>query len=86
MTKRRKVATWIALVLSLPAGGYAGMSVIFYAWVTAAQPESWSPARAAPWVYGALAFTVLLLALFVYCVVSLIRDANETYQRERNAT
>jgi len=86
MTKRRKIATWIALVLSLPAAGYAGMSVIFYAWLTAARPESWSPERAAPWVYGALALTVLFLALFVYCVVSLIRDANKTYQRERNAT
>jgi hypothetical protein len=86
MTKRRKIATWIALVLSLPAAGYAGMSVIFYAWLTAAQPQSWPPERAAPWVYGALGLTVLFLALFVYCVVSLIRDANKTYQRERNAT
>jgi hypothetical protein len=45
-----------------------------------------APERAAPWVYGALGLKVLFLALFVYCVVSLIRDANKTYQRERNAT
>lgn len=86
MTKRRKIATWIALVLSLPAAGYAGMSVISYAWLTAAQPDRWPPERAAPWAYGALALTVLFLALFAYCVVSLIRDVNKTYQSERNAT
>ena len=86
MTKRRKIVTWIALILSLPVAGYAGMSVIFYAWLTAAQPERWSPERAAPWAYGALALTVFFLALFIYCVVLLIRDANKAYQSERNAT
>ena len=86
MSKRRKITTWIALVLSLPAAGYAGISVIFYAWLNAAQPERWPAERAAVWVYSALALTVLFLALFTYCVVSLVRDANKTYQRERNAT
>jgi hypothetical protein len=86
MTKRRKVATWVVLVLSLPAAGYAGTSVIFYAWLNAAEPERWPADRAAVWVYSALGLAVLFMALFVYCVVSLIRDANETYRRERNAT
>ena len=86
MTKRRKIATWMALLLSLPAAGYAGTSVVFYAWLSAAQPDRWPAERAALWVYSALAFTVLFLGLFVFCVVSLIRDANKSYQRERNAT
>ena len=86
MTRRRKIATWVALVLSVPAAGYAGTSVMFYAWLNAAEPARWPAERAAPWVYSALALTVLFIALFVYCVVSLVRDANKTYQRERNAT
>jgi hypothetical protein len=86
MTKRRKIATWAALVLSLPAAGYAGTSVIFYAWLNAAEPERWPAERAAVWVYSSLALTVLFLAIFIYCTVSLVRDANKTYQRERSAT
>ena len=86
MTKRRKIVTWVALILSLPAAVYAGTSVIFYAWLNAAQPERWPAERAAVWAYSALALTVLFMALFVYCVVSLVRDANKAYKRERNAT
>jgi hypothetical protein len=85
MTKRRKIATWAALVLSLPAAGYAGTSVIFYAWLNAAEPERWPAERAAVWVYSSLALTVLFLAIFIYCTVSLVRDANKNYQRERSA-
>ena len=86
MTKRRKIATWIALVLSLPAGGYAALSFVFYAWLSAAAPERWPPERAAVWAYSSLALAVVLLGLVVYCVVSLIKDANRTYRTERNAT
>ena len=47
---RRKVYTWIALVLSIPAALYAGLSVIFYAWLNAAEPERWPADRAGLWV------------------------------------
>lgn len=86
MTKRRKIATWVALVLSVPAAAYAGVSVIFYAWLNAAEPQRWPADRAAVWVYGALTLTVLFVAVFTYCVVALIRDANKSYRAERNAT
>jgi hypothetical protein len=86
MTKRRKIATWIALVLSLPAGVYAGTSVVFYAWLSAAAPDRWPPDRAALWVYSSLAFAVVFFGLFIYCVVSLVRNANKAYQSERHAT
>ena len=86
MTKRRKITTWIGLVLSLPAGGYAAMSFVFYAWLSAATPGRWPPERAALWAYSSLALAVVLLGVFVYCVVSLIKDANKTYRTERNAT
>jgi len=86
MTKRRKLATWIALVLCLPAGGYAGLSFAYYAWLSAVAPDRWPPERAALWAYSCLAVAVLLLGLFVYCVVSLIRDANRAYEGERSAT
>jgi hypothetical protein len=86
MTKRRKIAMWTALVLSVPAAGYAATSVIFYAWLSAADPQRWPADRAAVWFYSALALTVAFGAVFVYCVVALVRDANKTYRAERNAT
>jgi hypothetical protein len=86
MTKRRKILLWVALVLSVPATFYAGGSVVFYAWLSAAAPERWPPDRAAHWTYSALALTVLFLGLFIYCVVSLIREANRKYREEQNAT
>jgi len=45
MTRRRKIATWVALVVSAPAGMYAAMSVVFYAWLSAAEPERWPADR-----------------------------------------
>lgn len=70
----------------MPATYYAGNSVVFYAWLSAAEPTRWPPDRAALWVYSALALTVLFLGLFIYCVVSLIKQANRKYREEQNAT
>lgn len=83
MTKRRKTFLWITLVLSVPAALYAGTGSVYYAWLNAAQPDRWPPERVAPWAYGFLAFAVLFLGLFVYCVVSLIREANRKYREDQ---
>jgi hypothetical protein len=86
MSKRRRILLWLGLVLSVPAGGYAGLCVGFYAWLSAAEPERWPSARAAVWAYSSLGFAVLFLALFIYCLVALIREANRQYRQEQNAT
>lgn len=86
MGKRRRVLLWLGLVLSVPAGGYAGVCVVFYAWLSAAEPERWPPGRAAIWAYSSLGFAVFFLALFIYCLVALIREANRQYRQEQNAT
>ena len=86
MSKRRKILCWLGLLLSVPAFGYAGTSVVFYAWLSAAAPDRWPPDRAGAWVAGSLVLTVLFLALFVYCLVALIKEANRSYRVERNAT
>jgi hypothetical protein len=52
------------------------MSVITYAWLNAAQPDRWSSERVGLWAYSALSLAVLFAGLLVYCVVSLIKDAN----------
>ena len=85
MTRRKKVLLWAGLVVSIPATGYAGVSVIFYAWSSAANPEQWSPEKAGLWSGSAMVLTVLFFSLFVYCLVSLIRNANQEY-RERQAS
>jgi hypothetical protein len=86
MTKRRKIFLWLGLVVSLLASGYAGMSFIFYAWLNAAAPERWPPERAALWAYSALALAILFFGFLVYCVVSLVKEANRQYREEQNAT
>jgi hypothetical protein len=86
MTRRRKIATWVSLVLSVPAAGYAATSVIFYAWLSAAEPQRWPPDRAAVWVYGALGVTIAFVAIFAYCLVTLVKDQNKSSRAERNAT
>jgi len=86
MTKRRKILLWLGLVVSLLAAGYAGTSFIFYAWLNAAAPERWPSERAALWAYSALALAFLFFGFFVYCVVSLIKEANRQYREEQSAT
>ena len=83
MSKRRKIFLWLGLLISLPAGGYSGLSVVFYAWLDASQ--QWPTENAAVWGYGFFALTVLFMALFVYCLVSLIKEANRQYKVEQNA-
>jgi hypothetical protein len=83
MTKRRKLFLWIGLVLSVPATGYAGVCVIFYSWLNAAEPEWWPVDKAAVWAGSALVLTILFFALFVYCLVSLIKETNRGYSKEQ---
>jgi len=71
---------------SVSAGGYAGISVIFYSWLNAAEPECWPPEKAGLWAGGAAILTILFLALFIYSLVSLIREVNRKYREEQNAT
>jgi heme/copper-type cytochrome/quinol oxidase subunit 2 len=84
MTKRRKIILWIGLVLSLPATYYAAVSVVFYAWLSAAEPDRWPPERAGVWVAVTLAATILFLGCFIYCLVSLIKEANRQYREEQH--
>jgi hypothetical protein len=86
MTNRRKLFTWLGLFLSLPAAGYAGVSFIFYSWLSAAEPERWPPERAGVWAFGALALAIIFLGLFVYCIVSLIREANRRHRESQKTT
>lgn len=74
---------WTGMLLSLPIAGYAGMSIVFYAWLDASR--QWPTEKAAVWAYGSMAVTVLFAALFVYCLVSLIRNANREYRAEKSA-
>jgi TRAP-type C4-dicarboxylate transport system permease small subunit len=85
MTRRRKIWLWLGLVFSLPAAAYAGISVVFYAWLNAAEPERWPAEKAALWAYSALALAVVFFLLFVYCLVSLIKKANRKYKEKQNA-
>jgi len=86
MTKRRKILLWFGLVLSVPATGYAAISVIFYSWLSAAEPERWPADKAAVWAGSALAVTIIFFGLFIYCLVSLISNANKEYREKQNTT
>ena len=84
MSKRRKVLLWLGLCISFPAAAYAGVSVVFYAWMDASR--QWPTEKAAVWTFGAFVLTVVFAGLFIYCLVSLIKEANRAYREERNAT
>jgi len=83
MTRRRKIWLWVGLVVSLPAAAYAGISVILYAWLNAAEPERWPAHRASIWAYSALVLAIIFFLLSVYCLISLIKEANRKYAEER---
>jgi uncharacterized BrkB/YihY/UPF0761 family membrane protein len=73
----RKIGFWIGAVLSLLASLYAGVSVFFYVWLNAADPDRWPPERAAPWAYGSLAVAIVMLVLFVFCILKLARKMDQ---------
>ncbi len=63
----------IGAVVALGAALYAGASVVFYAWLNSANPESWPRERAALWAYGSLALTVIAVVAFIWCLLALMR-------------
>jgi hypothetical protein len=83
LTKRQKTLRWLGLVLSLPAAAYAVLSFIFYSWLSAAEPERWPPERAGLWAGGAALLAVIFLGVFIYCIVTLIRNANAEYRSKQ---
>ena len=85
MSKYAKYLRWAGVVLSLPAFVYSGGSFIFYTWLNAAEPERWPAEKAGIWAYSSLAIAIVFLSMFVYCVTSLIKEANRRY-REKQST
>lgn len=75
--KRKKITLWLALLSSIPATYYAGVSVIFYLWLNAAEPERWPATKALLWAGGSFMLAIIFFSLFVYCIVSLIKIANK---------
>jgi len=82
MAKHRKTLLWIGALLFLPAAAYSIFAAVYYAWLDGL---SQSPTNAAFWSYGILAVAVLLVALFVVCVVALIKE-HRTFPEERRAS
>lgn len=76
MIGSRKTQLWVGAILSLPMSVYAGLSMFFYVWRNAAEPDLWPPERAAPLAYGSLALCVAALVLFIYCVVRIVRSSD----------
>jgi len=75
MTKRHKILLWLGLCLSFPAAAFASACFVYY---------SWRESSTASFV--AVVAAVALTAVFIYCLVALIKDANRAYREEQNAT
>jgi hypothetical protein len=86
MNRKGKIFRWIGLLLSLPAALYAGTGFVFYAWLNAAEPGRWPAEKAALWAYSSLALAIMFFSVFIYCVVSLVREANRNFGVRGNAT
>ncbi len=74
--RARRFALWLGLVVSLPAAAYLAVACVFYAWLNAAEPERWPAERAAWWVGGSALLAMVCLAVFIACLVSLVRGSN----------
>ncbi|MCU7844239.1 MAG: hypothetical protein KZQ93_10405 [Candidatus Thiodiazotropha sp. (ex Monitilora ramsayi)] len=83
MINQRKVLLWVGVVISIPATGYAGLSVVFYSWLSAAEPERWPAEKAAIWAGGALVLTVAFFILLIYCVKALVQGMNKEHLEEK---
>ena len=75
MTKRRKILLWLGLCLSFPAAAFASVCFLYYAWHESSTGS-----------FVAVVVAVTLTALFIYCLVALIGEANRAYREEQNAT
>jgi hypothetical protein len=60
MTRAQKVGCWLGAVVSLVAAGYFGTSVVFYAWLSAAEPDRWPSDRAAIYDFGSISHTLFM--------------------------
>ncbi len=74
MTRKQKVICWVVMLFTLPTSGYAVMGFVFYAWLSAAEPERWPVPKAALWAYSSLALALIFLVMFGYCLFKLIKN------------
>jgi len=85
MTKKVKIFRWICVLGALPAAYYALSASIFYAWLNAYDPEKYPAEEVAFQAYSYFALTVTLVILFLYCVISLIKERNKNRKEKENA-
>jgi ABC-type glycerol-3-phosphate transport system permease component len=83
ISRRRKL--WIGLVLSLFAAVAAGFSVIANLLAGYAMSRSPSGERAMFWAYSSGGIAVLFAAVFLYCLVCLIKEAIHGYKVKHNS-
>ena len=83
MSRRRKVTLWLGLCLSLPAAAYASLGFVYFVWLEGM--KQWPTGQANLMALGALAFAVTCGGVFIYCLVSLIREAAEAHREKQRA-
>jgi uncharacterized membrane protein len=85
MSNKRKIWLWVGMVASVPVRLYAFLCVIFYAWKNAADPINWPSEKVAVYYYSSLAITSVFLGLFIYFLVTLIKNKNtEHFESQKN--
>ncbi|UZJ44071.1 hypothetical protein OOT55_15625 [Marinimicrobium sp. C6131] len=86
MTKGKKAILWVGVISGLPGLVYFFTAAIFYAWLSAAEPERWPAEKAAAWAGGSLFLGVIFTVYFGYSVFSLIRESNRKYREKIKET
>jgi len=84
--KRKTIILCVTLIISAPATYYAALSVIFYSWLNAAEPDRWPTEKAAIWAGGSLILTIIFFSLFIYSVVSLLNTINSYINDKQQKT
>ena len=85
MTKVGKIIRWICAIGALPCAYYTFTGFIYFSWLNAYDPEIYTVEKVSFQVYSYLALTIVLIILFFYCIVTLIKETNRAHSEKHNA-
>ena len=82
--KRKTIILIIAFIISVPATYYASVSVIFYLWLNAAEPERWPVLKTTIWAGGSLIIALISICACIYSAVKLLSIINTLTNEKHN--
>ena len=70
---RKKLILWLSTIITLVISGYAALSFVFYAWLSASDPVNWPQESTELWAYSSLTISIVFLGLFIYSIYKIVK-------------